>query len=49
VLPVTDCEGPDREQKYIPTVSITLAIDRGGWVVNVNVVKKKSPPQNQTL
>jgi len=39
VFLVTGCEGPDGEQRYISTVSITLAIDRGGWVVTVNVVK----------
>jgi len=39
VLLVTECEGPDEEQRYISIVSINLAIDRGGWVVNVNVVK----------
>ena len=47
MLPVTGCEGPDGEQKYISTVSITLAIDRGGWVVNINVVKIKVPCKNK--
>jgi hypothetical protein len=39
VLPVKECEGPDGEQRFVSSVSTTLATDRGGSVVNVNVVK----------
>jgi hypothetical protein len=39
VLLVRECEGLDGEQRYISTLSINLATDRGGCVVNVNVVK----------
>ena len=35
MLTVTGCEGPEGEQRFISTVSVTLATDRGGWVVNV--------------
>ena len=47
MLLVTECEGPDREQRYISTVSITLAIDSGGCVGGqCQCSKMKSPLQN---
>jgi hypothetical protein len=33
VHPITDCQGPEGEQRYNSTLSLTLALDEGGWSV----------------
>jgi hypothetical protein len=31
VLPITGHEGPEGEQRYSSTLSLTLSLDEGGW------------------
>jgi hypothetical protein len=38
VHPITGCEGPEGEQKYTSTHSLTLAIDGGRWLMPKDLV-----------